>query len=81
MTEQPEIKGGRRLHDLLDAAARARGTAQAMVDFTGQPRSWPDLAAASLEAAAVLTEAGVRAGDRVVLVFENCASVPVFFFA
>lgn len=81
MTEQPEIKGGRRIHDLLDAAARARGTAWAMVDFTGQPRSWPDLAAASLEAAAVLTEAGVGAGDRVVLVFENCASVPVFFFA
>ncbi|TNJ44427.1 class I adenylate-forming enzyme family protein [Phaeobacter sp. B1627] len=70
-----------RVHDLLDRAAGDRGDAIALVEYSGRQMSWSELAAASFEAAATLAEAGVKGGDRVVLVFENCAAVPAFFFA
>ena len=70
-----------RVHDVLDRAVRDRGDAVAVIDSCDRQMSWAQIAAASHEAADILTAAGVRPGDRVILVFENCASVPVFFFA
>lgn len=70
-----------RIHEFLDKAAAQVGGKPAIVDFTDRSYSWADLAEATDQAQAVLTEAGVVAGDRVVLVFENCIAVPAFLFA
>jgi long-chain acyl-CoA synthetase len=43
--------------------------------------SYGELAAAVASAAADLAAAGVRAGDRVLVVGENCAALPVLLFA
>jgi long-chain acyl-CoA synthetase len=43
--------------------------------------SYRDVDAASREAAEHLAAAGVRAGDRVLVIAENCAAVPVLLFA
>lgn len=72
---------GKRVHDLLLAAAEARPEALALIGDGGQRMSWLDISQAAHAAAEQLKGFGVRPGDRVVLVFENCAEVIAFFYA
>ncbi|MFW8595820.1 class I adenylate-forming enzyme family protein [Cribrihabitans neustonicus] len=69
-----------RVHGLLAAAAKARPDALALRDHDGRRLSWREMEAAAHGAAEQLKAAGVRPGDRVVLVFENCAEVIAFFY-
>ncbi|WP_291731836.1 class I adenylate-forming enzyme family protein [Leisingera sp. F5] len=69
-----------RVHGLLQAAAEARPGALALRDHDGRRLSWQEMSQAASAAAEQLKAAGVRPGDRVVLVFENCAEVIAFFY-
>ncbi|MFW8637378.1 class I adenylate-forming enzyme family protein [Cribrihabitans pelagius] len=69
-----------RVHGLLEAAAEARPDALALRDHDGRRLSWREMEAAAHAAAEQLKAAGVRPGDRVVLVCENCAEVIAFFY-
>jgi acyl-CoA synthetase (AMP-forming)/AMP-acid ligase II len=70
-----------RIHDTLSAAVAAKPDALAIIDYADRKYSWSELAAATAEAKEVLLAQGVKAGDRVVMVFENCLSVCAFLFA
>ncbi len=67
-------------HDLIDAQAETRGDVRALRDSLGTDWTWADYKAASEDAARVLTEAGVKPGDRVVLLVENSAAALAFLF-
>lgn len=60
-------------HDLPLAQATARPAARALTDTLGHDWTWADLAAAIDAVAGHLRAAGVRPGDRVLLLAENCA--------
>ncbi|MGE4634675.1 MAG: AMP-binding protein, partial [Arenicellales bacterium] len=70
-----------RIHDFLNEAVTTKGAEQALIDFADRTYSWDDLQYAVDDAEAELKEVGLRPGDRVVLVFENCISVAAFIFA
>ncbi len=70
-----------RIHDFLDEAAAARGECIAIYDHADREVTWSGLKQAAAEAEDALRSFGLKAGDRVVMVFENCISVPAFFFA
>ncbi|MDP6022164.1 MAG: class I adenylate-forming enzyme family protein, partial [Alphaproteobacteria bacterium] len=70
-----------RIHDFLNEAVTAKGAEQALIDFADRTYSWNELQTAVDDAEAELKEVGLRPGDRVVLVFENCISVAAFIFA
>lgn len=70
-----------RIHDTLDAQAAAQGDALALIDAGGTDLSYASLKTASEEAAQLLRSTGVRSGDRVVILAENCASAVAFIFA
>jgi acyl-CoA synthetase (AMP-forming)/AMP-acid ligase II len=70
-----------RIHDFLNEAVTAKGAEQALIDFSDRTYSWDELQTAVDDAEAELKEVGLRPGDRVVLVFENCISVAAFIFA
>ncbi|MDQ2088406.1 class I adenylate-forming enzyme family protein [Marimonas arenosa] len=69
-----------RMHDLLEAAARDKGTALAIIDHDGARHSWADMAAGAAAARAALAARGVRPGDRVVIVLENSAAMLAWLF-
>ncbi|WP_204113768.1 class I adenylate-forming enzyme family protein [Shimia biformata] len=58
------------VHDLI---AGHPGDAQAIVDFNGDTVTYGDLRQHAVDLADILTDRGVRPGDRVMLVAENCA--------
>lgn len=70
-----------RIHQFLDQAVNQGGEKVAVIDFADRSYSWLELAKAADQAKSLLTDAGVKPGDRVVLAFENCIAVPAFFFA
>ncbi|KIC45874.1 long-chain fatty acid--CoA ligase [Ruegeria sp. ANG-S4] len=70
-----------RIHDFLTEAAAVAGESVAVVDHKDQRHTWGEVLQAADEAEVVLRAFGVRAGDRVVLVFENCIAVPAFINA
>lgn len=70
-----------RIHDYLSAAATAKPDDLAIIDHADAKHSWADLQAATEDAKAVLLAQGVKPGDRVVMVFENCLAVCAFLFA
>lgn len=70
-----------RIHETLQAAAAAKPDALAMIDYADGKYTWSDLVEATAEAKEVLLEHGVKPGDRVVMVFENCLAVCAFLFA
>jgi acyl-CoA synthetase (AMP-forming)/AMP-acid ligase II len=70
-----------RLHELLLSVAANRADDLALIDFDARRFSWAELKEAAEAAAECLKAQNVRAGDRVVLVFENCVEVIAFFFA
>lgn len=70
----------KRWHDLLDHQAGTRGSVRSLRDSIGTEWSWADFKAASEAAADVLRDHGVRSGDRVVLLVENCAAALAFLY-
>ena len=69
-----------RLDDIPRHWAELRGDAVVLRDDKGV-RTWAALDEARATLAAELEDAGVRAGDRVVLVGENCAAMVALLFA
>jgi len=69
-----------RLDDIPRHWAGQRGDAIVLRDEKG-PRTWAALDDARETLAAELDDAGVRAGDRVVIVGENCAAMVALLFA
>lgn len=68
-------------HDLPDAQAAKRPDARALTDTTGAAWSWADLKAASEDVVAVLKQAGVQRGDRVLILAENCNAAVAALYA
>lgn len=62
-------------HDLLAAQANARPKAAAFSDSLGTQWSYGALAEATAELSQVMGRAGVKAGDRVMVLAENCCAV------
>ncbi|EBA16884.1 long-chain-fatty-acid--CoA ligase, putative [Roseobacter sp. SK209-2-6] len=62
-------------HDLLTRQVEQRPNAAALRDSLGVSWSFRELADASAASAEVLTDAGVRPGDRVLVLSENCCAV------
>ena len=71
----------KRVHDLLVSAGADRPSALALIDHDDRQFTWAELKTAAEDAAKCLEQVEVRPGDRVVLVFENCAEVIAFFYA
>lgn len=69
-----------RIHRIVDPWAASQPDAVAVEDATGA-LSYSELARAIRDTAARLGEAGVRPGDRVLVVGENCVALAVFVFA
>ena len=71
-----------RVHELVERQASSRPDAVALIDdAAGLRLSWADYAAAIDELEALLRARGVAAGDRVLLVAENCAATAAAIFA
>ena len=70
-----------RIHEVIDAQAAARPDAPALSDAGGMRWSYAVLRAASEAAADALAAVGVGAGDRVLIVSENCAEAVAHLFA
>ena len=69
-----------RWHDLLLDQVASRPDAAAFSDTLGTEWTWSQTGAAASSAAALLRDLGVRPGDRVVLLAENCCACPAFLF-
>lgn len=70
-----------RIHDYLEAVAEAKHDALALIDHGDRQFTWGELAGATQDARSALLAQGVKPGDRVVIVFENCLAVCAFIFA
>lgn len=70
-----------RWHGFLDAQAATRPHAPALSDSTGATWTYATLSAASDALAGDLAAAGVRRGDRVTVLAENCAAAVAALFA
>ena len=71
-----------RVHELVERRVRPRPDAVALIDdAAGLRLSWADYVAAIDELEALLRARGVAAGDRVLLVAENCAATAAAIFA
>lgn len=70
-----------RLHEFVEAAAMAAPERLAVIADDGRRFLWRDMWLAIQDARKTLEAAEVRAGDRVVLVLENCPEIAAFFFA
>lgn len=62
-------------HDLLAAQASARPEAAGFSDSLGNRWTYGDLAQAAAELSQVMRETGVKSGDRVMVLAENCCAV------
>ncbi len=70
-----------RWHDFLDAQATQRPAAAALTDTIGTNWTYGDLSDACDDLKQVLASAGVRAGDRVLILAENCGPAVAALFA
>lgn len=70
-----------RWHDFLSAQARSRPSSIAVRDSSGLVWQWRELQAAVREARGLLKDYGVKPGDRVMLITENCGAAIAFLFA
>lgn len=71
----------RRIHELADRWRAERPDAPALVDHDGREVDYAGLGDAVDAAERVLREAGVRGGDRVMILNENCVATGAFLFA
>jgi long-chain acyl-CoA synthetase len=72
---------GDRWHHFLDAQVKARSQVLALTDNGGASWDYATLDRACTALGADLTQAGVRPGDRVLIVTENCAAAVAALFA
>ncbi|MHA6264550.1 class I adenylate-forming enzyme family protein [Arenibacterium sp. CAU 1754] len=70
-----------RWHDYLGTQIATRPTAKAVSDSGGASWDYATLDAACSDITTLLGDAGVRAGDRVLLLAENCAAAMAALFA
>jgi len=70
-----------RIHHLLDEKAAAAPDRAAIIDPDGRIVTYRDWTGAAADATAALREAGVGAGDRVMVVAENASAFTAFVFA
>ena len=70
-----------RWHHFLDHQAETRPDAPAMADSIGNTWTYGALSAAADALRDRLTASGVRPGDRVMLIAENCADYAIHVFA
>lgn len=70
-----------RVGDYLAAQVAARPDAAALSDSTGLAWSYRDLSDAATELAAQFAAKGLQAGDRVMILSENCAATVAALFA
>ncbi|MEM9552002.1 MAG: class I adenylate-forming enzyme family protein [Pseudomonadota bacterium] len=70
-----------RIHHYLDAQRGTRPDALAFTDSIGTRWTYAQLATAVEDLANVLSDQGVRAGDRVMVLVENCAATVACIFA
>lgn len=70
-----------RIHELLDRNARAYPAQTAVIDGDGRRVDWADYAQQTVACADLMTLVGVRGGDRVLVVAENCLAVAVAIYA
>lgn len=70
-----------RVEQLLEVQVAARPDALAPEDATGAAWSWADPDAAARALDAEIGNQGVRPGDRVLILIENCAAAVVALFA
>ncbi len=70
-----------RVEEFLNTQVATRPYAPALSDSIGTAWSYAELNLAAEDAARMLTEAGVRRGDRVMMLSENCASAVAMLFA
>ncbi|WP_137700264.1 class I adenylate-forming enzyme family protein [Marimonas lutisalis] len=69
-----------RLHELLEAAAGARGDLPGVIDHDDRQYDWAQMKAGAEAARDALQARGVRPGDRVVIVLENSAAMVAYLF-
>jgi long-chain acyl-CoA synthetase len=77
----PEPLAQQQIHSVLDHWLRVQPDAAALIVESGKTVSWSALASAVDEAARCLTDAGVRPGDRVLVVLENSLPAAAFLLA
>ena len=70
-----------RIHTLIETAAQMSPEKMCMEAPSGEKITWNQLWQAVKKAADDLGAQNVKAGDRVVIVSENCAEAVVYFFA
>ncbi len=70
-----------RWHDFLDAQARQRPGARALSDTGGTVWDYAAMDRACADLQAIILAEGVRPGDRVLLLAENCAAAVAVLFA
>jgi acyl-CoA synthetase (AMP-forming)/AMP-acid ligase II len=71
----------RRIHHMIDHWRQQRAEALAVTDHDGRRLSYANFGAAVDDAETMLRDAGVRGGDRVLIVNENCTATAAFLFA
>ena len=70
-----------RVHDFLSGQAARNPDAPALSDSLGFVWNYGEFDAAARDASKMLASAGVQAGDRVLMLSENCASAVAMLFA
>ncbi|MGY9048384.1 hypothetical protein P775_27035 [Puniceibacterium antarcticum] len=70
-----------RIHQVLDRNVVQRGDQPAVIDCDGGQVSWAEYGALSEAYEALFRLNGVRPGDRILIVAENCLAVAVALFA
>jgi len=71
----------RRIHELADDNARTRPDELAYIDHDGRCLCWSDFDAAVAVLVRRLREAGVRGGDRLLIINENCIAAAAAIMA
>lgn len=69
------------IHEMVQHQAQTRPDALAVIDADGRRVAWATYHALILEAEALLQSQNAGAGERVLIVAENCLSVPVLMMA
>jgi acyl-CoA synthetase (AMP-forming)/AMP-acid ligase II len=70
-----------RIHHLVERWARERPDDLALIDYDGRRLTWAEFQAATESAARHMAQAGVRGGDRVIVVLENSAAAAAVLMA
>ncbi len=76
-----DAAGLTRIHQLVDRHAATRPDQPGLIDCDGTLRDFAGYAAAIDEATDLLRDHGLRGGDRLLIVAENCAATAALIFA